>query len=78
MRDTGAQSGEEGRRVPSAGASVPVELGCAIPTHGCVPDLGNPDFRDFYGGSSRGHGPLLILSPEVEGFKLLITAWSFR
>ena len=35
-------------------------------------------FRDFYGGSSRGHGPLLILSPEVEGFKLLITAWSFR
>ena len=68
MGDTEAQPGEEAlrersRRVLSAEASVPVELGCATPHTDAFLLWRSLYFRDFYGASSRGHDPLLIRSP---------------
>ena len=92
IKDTNAQPGEEALRarsrgVPSAGASIPVELGCAtLPHMDVFPNLDalqTSYFRDFYGGSSRRHDPLLTQSPapspspedggRAESSRLLIT-----
>ena len=98
IKDTDKQPDEEihrvrSGRVPSAGASVPMELGCVtLPVHGCVHPPGssrNPVLLGFFTeASSCRHDWLLTPFPSpyplwrmeggAENSKLLIMTWSFQ